>query len=101
MDQAGGRQGSQQRPGHRHDRHPGHPGAVLAARVAQRHEQRPEDRAEEVPPVIGEDAHDDQEAQDDPEDDESARLELVPPDREHAGDLAAHDSSFIPVGAGD
>jgi hypothetical protein len=51
-------QGRQQRPGRRHYRHPGHPGAVVPARVAQGHEQRPEDRAEEIPPVVREHAHD-------------------------------------------
>ena len=61
-------QGRQQRTGSSHRGHREQPWAVFSAGVAQRHKQRPEDRTEEVPPVVREHAHDDQQPQHDRKD---------------------------------
>ena len=91
-------QGRQQRTGRGHHRHLGHPGAVFPARVAHGHDQRPEDRREEIPPLIREHAHDDQQPQHDREDGASAQAKSLPVNLEYFRQLG-HDSSFIRVAA--
>ena len=84
-------QGRQQRPGRGDHGQPGHPVAVVPARVAHGHDQRPEDRREEVPPLRWEHAHDDQQPQHDREDDASVQVESLPVELEYLRHLA-HDS---------
>ena len=93
------RQGRQQRTGHRHHRQPGHPGAVLPAGVAQSHDQRPEDRGEEVPPLGREHAHDNQQPQDDPDNGTSAQVESLPVELEYLRQ-PAHDSPLSTLACG-
>ena len=71
-------QGRQQRARSGHRGHREDPWAVVSTGVAQRHEQRSEDRTEEVPPVVREHAHDDQQPQHHREDGTSAQVESLP-----------------------
>ena len=84
------RQGRQQRTGRGDRGHPGHPVAVGPARVAHAHAQHREDHREEVPPLVGEHAHDDHQPQHDRHDDASAQSEPLPVELEQLRHLV-HD----------
>ena len=84
-------QGRQQRAGRGDHGQPGHPVAVVPAGVAHGHDQRPEDRREEVSPLRREHAHDDQQPQHDRKDDACAQVESLPVELEYLRHLA-HDS---------